>query len=328
MRVLSVTLAVVCAALPVLVPVAAPEAAAAVQDEGRWVEAGRLDAARSGLATVVLEDTLYAAGGAGLTVPRNEFESYDPMLDRWFPETPLPTGLERFGMAVIGDRIYVAGGYAQGELGGVGPSPAMWSWTPQSRVWQSEAAMPAPRADFTLLAHDDKLFAIGGAFDDQTMFVFDSETREWDSLEVPAGVMRASASSVVTGDEILIAGGIGAAGLSSRVDVYSVAEDRWRTAPALPIALSGAAIAQDADGRIRLFGGRGGADNVTLDRHFSWADGETVWREEAALPSPRTNASAARLDSGIYVVGGGSGGGFFAPFTALDSTDVFRQGAD
>jgi len=315
-RVLSLTLALLCS-----VP-------AAADADGQWSPAGRLDAPRAGLAAVVLDETLYAAGGAGLTTPRTEFESYDAELDRWFPETPLPIGLERFGMAVSGERIYAAGGYAQGELGGVGPSPAMWSWSAQSRVWQSEAPMPAPRADFALVAVDSRLYAIGGSHDDATLFVFDPEAREWESREIPAGVTRAASSAVVSDGRIYMIGGFAAGRASDRVDIYDVEADAWTRGPDLPEARGGAAIAMADDGRIHLFGGRGGDGNVTLDRHSSWMPGDAGWRQEAALPSPRTNAAAAALRGGIFVVGGGAGGGFFAPFTALDSTDVFEQGAD
>jgi hypothetical protein len=46
------------------------------------------------------------------------------------------------------------------------------------------------------------------------------------------------------------------------------------------------------------------------------------------MPSPRTGADAALLAGDIFLVGGGSGGGFFAPFTAIGTTDVFRGPQD
>ena len=264
-----------------------PDAAA----DGRWGSAARLDAPRAGLAMTVLDGRLYAAGGAGVTSPRVEFESYDAEIDRWFPETPLPRGLERFGMAAVGGRIYVAGGYAvggsvrgdswsgdrwsDGEAIGeqrVAPSARMWSWSIEGGVWQSEAAMPAAKADFDLVALDGKLYAIGGQRDAGEVFVFDPQARHWDVLETPDGVTRSAAATVAF------------------------------------------------DGRVYVSGG-------FEDLHTSWAPGEAGWREEAALPSPRTNAAAAALQGALYLVGGGSGGGFFSPFTAVDNTDIFREEA-
>ena len=292
--------------------------------DGEWQTAARLDAPRAGLSVVVLDGRLYAAGGAGLTAPRSEFEAYDVDIDRWMPEQSLPRGLERFGLAAANGRIYAAGGYAPGEMG-VGPSASVWSWSPDGGVWQSEAAMPAARADFTLSEVDGKLYAIGGTRDEGEMFVFDPEAREWDTVEIPEGVTRAASSAVVINGEILIVGGFANGAPVARSDVFNPATGEWRSGPQLPSARGGMAIAFDGE-QVHLFGGRGGEGNTTLDDHLTWTPGEAGWVEAEDLPSPRTNAAAAILNGGIYIVGGGSGGGFFAPFTALDVTDVYLEG--
>ena len=317
-----------------------PDAAA----DGRWGSAARLDAPRAGLAMTVLDGRLYAAGGAGVTSPRVEFESYDAEIDRWFPETPLPRGLERFGMAAVGGRIYVAGGYAvggsvrgdswsgdrwsDGEAIGeqrVAPSARMWSWSIEGGVWQSEAAMPAAKADFDLVALDGKLYAIGGQRDAGEVFVFDPQARHWDVRDTPDGVTRRAAATVAFDGRVYVIGGFEDGRALDRVDVFDPQSGEWSAATPLPQARGGLAVAQDGE-RIHVFGGRG-ADNTTLDLHTSWAPGEAGWREEAALPSPRTNAAAAALQGALYLVGGGSGGGFFSPFTAVDNTDIFREEA-
>jgi N-acetylneuraminic acid mutarotase len=294
--------------------------------QGRWETAARLDAPRAGLAVVEHDGRLFAAGGSGLTTPRAEFESYDPAYDRWFPETPLPRGLEQFGMASLNGRIYAAGGYAPDETGMVGPSAAMWSWSADGNVWQSEVAMPAPKADFALIALDDRLYAIGGVRDDAAVHVFDPEAREWETLDIPAGVTRRGASTLLVDGEIHVIGGVIDGAASRRHDVFDPQSGSWREATPLAEARSGAAAAL-MGGRVHLFGGRAADGRTTLQSHVSWAPGETEWRAEAELPAPRTGAEAVVLSGGIYLVGGGSGGGFFAPFTAIDSTDVFQDDA-
>ena len=291
--------------------------------EGEWQPAARLDAPRAGLSVVVLDGRLYAAGGAGLTDPRSEFESYDLEFDRWMPEQPLPRGLERFGMAVADGRIYAAGGYAPGELG-VGPSASMWSWGAEHAVWQSESAMPGAKADFSLTEMGGQLYAIGGNRDDGQIFVFDPEAREWDSREAPEGVTRAAAAAVALDGEILIVGGFYDGRPTARTDLYNPETGQWRSGPDLPSPRSGVAIAFDGDS-VHVFGGQGGTGNTTLDEHLEWTPGSADWLPSEDLPSPRTNAAAAILQDGIYIVGGGSGGGFFAPFTALDVTDVYLE---
>lgn len=292
--------------------------------QGHWESAARLDVARAGLAVAVLDGRLYAAGGAGLTTPRAEFEVFDPELERWMPETALPRGLERFGMAAVGGRIYAAGGYAPGDLG-VEPTASMWSWSPEGGIWQSEVAMPGPKADFSMLAYQARLYAIGGTRDDNSIYVFDPEARSWETLEIPDQVTRRGAAIVAFQDRIYIIGGSSGGELSARVDVFDPASDSWTRGPDLPGASTGiAAVAHH--GRLHVLGGTGideGGQRLTLRRHASWQPGDEAWRHEADLPTPRTTADAAVLNDAIYLIGGGSGGGFFAPFTALDATDVF-----
>ena len=200
--------------------------------QGRWETAARLDAPRAGLAVVVHEGRVYAAGGSGLTTPRNEFESYDPAYDRWFPENPLPRGLEQFGMASLDGRIYATGGYAPDENGLVGPSAAMWSWSTDTYVWQSEVAMPGSRADFALVPLDGQLYAIGGLVDDQTGYVFDPESREWSNLELPAGVTRRAAATLVVEGRIHVIGGIAGEAVSARHDIFDPETGSWSEGPA------------------------------------------------------------------------------------------------
>ncbi|WP_339748232.1 kelch repeat-containing protein [uncultured Maricaulis sp.] len=291
--------------------------------QGHWESAARLDVARAGLAVTVLDGRLYAAGGAGLTAPRAEFEVFDPEIDRWMPETSLPRGLERFGMAAINGRIYAAGGYAAGELG-VEPTALMWSWSTEGRIWQSEIAMPGPKADFAMLAVDDRLYAIGGTRDDNSIYVFDPEGLSWETLEIPDDVTRRGSAVVGLDGRIYVIGGSLRGELSAQVDIYDLATNAWSRGPDLPGASTGiAAVVHNS--RIHVLGGTGveGEQRLTLRRHASWQPGETAWRSEADLPTPRTAADAAVLNGSIYLIGGGSGGGFFAPFTAMDATDVF-----
>ena len=301
-------------------------AGAPALSQGRWETAARLHSPRAGLGVAVIDDHIYAAGGAGLTQPRDEFESYAADVDRWFGETPLPRGLERFGIAALNGRVYAAGGFAMGgfdpENEAVGPSAKMWSWSPDIGAWQSEIAMPAARADFSLLALDGRLYAVGGLLGEDNIFVFDPAEKSWETIEITSGVTRRGAAAVVGDGRIYIIGGLAGSETVARVDIYDPSTDIWSRGPDLPDARSGVAVAF-AGGQVHVFGGRAADQRTTLTSHSTLLPGSGEWDAAADLPSPRTGAAAAVLDDGIYIIGGGSGGGFFAPFTALDSTEIY-----
>jgi N-acetylneuraminic acid mutarotase len=314
--------------------------------QGRWESAAPLEGARAGLGVEVLDGRLYAVGGAGLAEPRNDLEMYAPVLGAWRAESPLPNGLERFGLATLNDRLFVAGGYAAGQ--GVRPVDEVWSYSAFSGVWSSEPDMPGAKADFVLVAAGGKLYALGGT-GDAAIHVFDPGERsadaepdapslsileapageeeeavgaEWTSLEAPVETARRGAAGVALDGEIYLIGGEIDGAATARVDVFNIESGEWRRAPDLPEPRS-AVAAVVVDGRIHVLGGRNAALDATLDAHSAWRPGEEGWTAMPALPEPRTEADAAVLDGRIFLVGGGAGGGYLAPFTALDATDVF-----
>ena len=92
-------------------------------------------------------------------------------------------------------------------------------------------------------------------------------------------------------------------GNSARVDAYSIANNRWRRLPDLPVAVDHAAAAS-ANGRVYIVGGYGG-DRAPLDTAFVLEDGS--WRRLAPLPDGRAAAAAAIAGGKLYVLGGVDG---------------------
>ena len=110
--------------------------------------------------------------------------------------------------------------------------------------------------------------------------------------EVVAGVARG---------EIVAVGGFTAdGGNSARVDAYSIANNRWRRLPDLPVAVDHAAAAS-ANGRVYIVGGYGG-DRAPLNTAFVLENG--TWRRLAPLPDSRAAAAAAIAGGKLYVLGG------------------------
>ncbi len=286
-----------------------------------WRPGPPLAHARAGLAAATLDGRIYAAGGAGLVDPRDDFDVYDPAAGRWSPRPALPEGLERFAMAEAAGRLYVAGGYSADS--GAEPIAAVWSYDPQANIWRSEPEMPGAKASFAMLSHDGLIYAFGGEDGAPGLFVHDPETLEWSALPAPLAINRRGAAAVRSGGLFWLIGGARDGQVTARVDIYDPAAAEWRVGPDLPEPRAGHAAAV-LNGAIHVFGGRSADMRRTVQAHWVLEPGEQTWVEGPAMPSPRTEAAAAALDGEIWLIGGGAGAGFFAPFTAVDTVDVLQ----
>jgi len=125
----------------------------------------------------------------------------------------------------------------------------------------------------------------------------------WQS-HAPLPEPRTEVAAAVAGGEIIVAGGFTAdGGNSARVDAYSIAANRWRRLPDLPVAVDHAAAAS-ANGRVYVVGGYG-RDRSPLDTTFALEEG--VWRRLPPLPSARAAAAAAIAGGKLHVLGGVDG---------------------
>jgi N-acetylneuraminic acid mutarotase len=286
---------------------------------GPWRPGPDLAHARSGLSAAVLDGRIYAAGGAGLTAPRDDFEAYDRETGRWSPREPLPVGLERFAMATFNGVVWVAGGYS--DEGGPEPSTLVWSYDEAQNEWSPEPALPGAKASFSMVEAGGKLYALGGEDGAPGMLVFDPQSASWTAIEAPLHTNRRGAGAVELEGEIWLIGGAADGAASALVDIYDPRADAWRAGPGLPQPRAGHAAAA-VNGVVHVFGGRSADMRRTLNDHLELVDG--AWREGAVMPAARTEAAAATLDGEIWLIGGGAGAGFFAPFTAVESVDVIR----
>ena len=80
---------------------------------------------------------------------------YDAARDIWEDRAPLPLGRAAHAAAVIGDRLYVAGG--------IGPdSQRLQVYDAATDRWQVRTAMSQPREHLAAATLNGKLYAIGG----------------------------------------------------------------------------------------------------------------------------------------------------------------------
>lgn len=138
---------------------------------------------------------------------------FDPATSAWTEIASLPEPRSSFDAAVIGDVIYVVGGWSmQGEAKRVWHETAWKLDLSQERpTWEPIAKAPFERRALALAAHDGKLYAIGGiSSGDETVRdtdVYDPATDRWTSgpaLVGTEGIVGFGASAFATGGALYV----------------------------------------------------------------------------------------------------------------------------
>lgn len=131
----------------------------------------------AGAASVAIGTKLYVLGGYTLTgatpTAQKSVQVYDLTGNAWrrdgdaqaTPPAPLPEARHSAAAAVLGGKIYMAGGVgADGAVLG-----SMIVYDPATNAWSAKLPMRTPRALLALAAYQGKLWAIGGFDANQRM---------------------------------------------------------------------------------------------------------------------------------------------------------------
>ncbi|HMM15361.1 MAG TPA: hypothetical protein PKA57_12105 [Parvibaculum sp.] len=291
-----------------------------------WRDGTPMTTARAYAGAALLGDDLYVIGGGGISGPRSMTEIYDTVGDIWRAAAALPVGLQQFGIAVSGGKIYVAGGYsARGTRDEriEEESDNLWIFDPAVGTWISGAPMPSSRVALGLAAAGGKLYAIGGKGPDAgRVFVYSPETERWAVAAASMPAPRSDLALAVIGDEIYVIGGHEGKAATPRVDIFDTARQTWRPGPALPSPREGH-VAAVLDGRIHVTGGESLSPPRSYADHFVLDAKGGAWGRAAPLPTPRHAAVAAVAHGRLFVIGGSPGAGVYTVFTQSDVVDIY-----
>lgn len=147
-----------------------------------------------GLALVAHDGKLYRLGGFTARNTKGEEDDlwsqsdvagFDPEDDAWTALPSLPEPRSSFDATVLGDAIYVVGGWSL--RGRAEPHWHTTAWkmdlTRQQLQWQPLPSPPFERRALAVADHDGKLYAIGGMQHEggptRRVDVFDPATSEW-----------------------------------------------------------------------------------------------------------------------------------------------------
>ncbi|HYO48410.1 MAG TPA: S-layer homology domain-containing protein, partial [Chloroflexia bacterium] len=205
---------------------------------GLWERKSSMPQPRSRGAAVTFmpNGKVYVLGGENNNgTPILAIEEYDPINNSWRQRADLQVGVSNVGAAVIGNAIYVPGGYNQAN----GAQTLLQVYYPlENRIEViSSDPMPAPRLGAGVAAYNNKLYVIGGS--NGTSLAGTATVYEYDPAR-PAGSRWQSKAAMptarvylgaVTLDGIIYAaGGLPAVNNYSDLDTveaYNPATNSW-----------------------------------------------------------------------------------------------------
>ncbi len=213
--------------------------------------------------------------------------------------------------AVVGDKIVVVGGQADGKL------------VPQTEVfdgerWTDVARMPTPREHLAAASDGRYLYAVGGrelSADKSSTAIerYDPADDSWTELN---GMPQAAGgvSAAYAGGRVVAIGGEGTTAASDAVQAYDIRNDGWSRLPALPRARHGIAAAAVGDAVYAIGGATSAghlgstkeAEVLDLSGKPATAQGspDLAWHALAGAPSRREYAASTEVGGRLWLFGG------------------------
>ncbi len=228
---------------------------------------------------------LYVGGGS-----TNRVFSYDPAADRW---TEIASSAFVHGgtpaAAVIGGKIYIAGGTGGGMIGN-----ELEVYDPAANRWTTLASMTCARNHTAGGAIGGKLHVAGGRPGSQDCLeVYDPATNVW-TRKAPMPTGRSGVAGAVVGDCLYVFGGEGnagdPAGIFHQVEAYEASSERWIALAPMQTARHGISAAVIGNA-VYLPGGatnQGFGVTATNDVYVIASTPALPPREKVILPPRRT----------------------------------------
>ena len=259
-------------------------------------------------------------------------QSVQPEPDRgvWRTAAPALTKRTEVGVATLGEKIYVVGGFEQPRLGNVlnlSITPSLEEYDPSTDRWASKAPMPVGLHHVGLGVTGGHLYVIGGYRQSglgvwgpvATVYAYDPATDTW-AERAPMPTARGALSVSVHEGKLYAIGGYDRKANSAAVEVYDPERNTWASRARLPTPRDHLASAT-LSGKVYAIGGR-----LNGDYHQNLAITEVYdpvtdhWTRAADLPTARSGITAAEVGGHVYVFGGESEEGTFHENEAYDPT--------
>jgi Kelch motif len=188
--------------------------------DDRWTTLPRLPVATRAAAAAAVDGVVYVVGGT--TPDGNTTAVWGWNGDSWERKAPLPEPRFNHAAVAVGPRIWVLGGFADGE-----EHDDVFVYDTRADAWRRSKPLPRPNHAFGAVALGDEIWILGGRRGERVLravWILDTaESGAWrrgPAMPKPMELLGAA----VDGDRIH-------AVWESVYQIYDVSERRWRQGP-------------------------------------------------------------------------------------------------
>jgi N-acetylneuraminic acid mutarotase len=264
----------------------------------KWSTAAKFPEPAEEVYGIAAGGKLYVLGGlAPGWTPKGLVYQYEPGNDTWTKKKDMPLLSHHVALAELNGKIYVMGGFTKPATGPTAwvPISNAWEYDPAQDTWKALAPMPTRRGSPNAVAHDGKIYVIGGA---------STHPGSKESAVHPARPHRAVSAN----------------------EAYDPATDTWEARQPMPTARNHAAAGM-VNNKIYVIGGRTGAafvgTSTPTDLVEEYDPATDQWGVvRARMPTPRSAVAWGVHRGRIYVAGGeAQAPQFMMAFRAVEAYD-------
>lgn len=304
-----------------------------------WVSKAPMNVARANLGVAVVNGDIYAIGGntiAGEYNPDEGFssgttgglvntvEKYNPSINNWTLETPMPLARDSFAIAVYKDCIYCIGGrisipYVKGVTDNA-ITNVNQVYNTTSNSWQTKTPLPVTEYPIQACVLNNVIYVIGTS----GTYAYNPTSDSW-TAKTPAPYVNTLFQSFVSAvfDNKIYVIGIGGVNM-----IYDPTNDSWSLLHSgQPYSIQGLMGYGDLTGVAGASTGMLASQQLYVfygSRTYVYDANNDYWQSGATMPDERFSYGLAVINDTFYLIGGSTyGEGFFAPYAPSNANEQY-----
>jgi N-acetylneuraminic acid mutarotase len=231
----------------------------------------------------------------------------------WTNGSKMPTPRSAMGVAVLDDKIYVAGG--QGSK--IKKANIVEIYNIKANKWIAGTPLPEPLDHLGMASYDGKLYVVGGAHKhgySNKLLIYDPSTNNWTEGKPMPGARTALTANFIEGKLYAVGGVDDVHNVVVTNLVYDPVNDTWTEKAPMPTArhhLTSSVV----NGKLYVIGGRIFGDGIpepfvdakarsNFDVNEMYDPATDTWTKLKPMPSNRSGLASASVGNDIYVFGG------------------------